>query len=80
MVLAEVTINLKTTRPPSNYDNSGGADVKDALYCNNRDVNVFGFANLSKIQRHKVGVIVANRTVQAWMLGLCTCLALATDS
>ena len=48
-VLAEVVINIKTTRPPLNNNGGGDANVKDAFYCNNRDVDAFRSANMSKI-------------------------------
>ena len=50
VALAKVAIDLKTKRPSSNDDNGGDANVEDALYRNsNRDVDVFGFVNMSKI-------------------------------
>ena len=62
--LAEVVINLRTTRLPSNDNNGGDADIEDALYPKgNRDVDTFRFTNISKILGHKVNVSVANRTV-----------------
>ena len=48
-VLAEVVVNLKTIRPTLNKNNGDDANVKDMLYRDNRDVNTFGFANMSKI-------------------------------